>query len=177
MSIVTPSLLQQILKEYALPVRGTHGVAHWARVLENGRRIGPKSGADMDVVELFAVFHDSRRMNEAVDHGHGLRGSQLARAYRGRYYDLDDARFALLEQACAQHTGGRCGDDVTVQVCWDSDRLDLFRVGILPNPHWLCTKAARSPRTLDWANERASFRAVPLMILEEWGLDVEEFKR
>jgi uncharacterized protein len=177
MTIITPSLLEQILKEYALPVRGTHGVTHWARVLENGRRIGPASGADMLVVELFAVFHDSRRMNEAVDHGHGTRGSELAREYRGRYYDLDDARFALLEEACAHHTGGRCGEDVTIQVCWDSDRLDLLRVGILPKPNWLCTQAARSSKTLDWANQRAASRAVPLQILEEWGLDAEEFKR
>lgn len=170
MTILTPSLLQQILKEYALPLRGTHGISHWARVLENGRRIGPRSGAAMDVVELFAVFHDSRRQNEAVDHGHGKRGSELAREFRGRYYELDDEHFALLEQACAQHTGGRCGGDVTVQVCWDSDRLDLLRVGIRPNPNWLCTEAARSSETLGWANERAAFRFVPALISEEWGL-------
>lgn len=34
-----PAILQAILREYARPVRGLHGVTHWARVLENGLRI------------------------------------------------------------------------------------------------------------------------------------------
>jgi hypothetical protein len=29
-------ILQVILEDYALPLNGDHGVAHWARVLENG---------------------------------------------------------------------------------------------------------------------------------------------
>ena len=29
-------LLDAILSEYTLPLGGDHGVAHWARVLENG---------------------------------------------------------------------------------------------------------------------------------------------
>ncbi|QDU80487.1 hypothetical protein Pla110_22170 [Polystyrenella longa] len=31
-------ILQAILEDYALPLNGDHGVTHWARVLENGRR-------------------------------------------------------------------------------------------------------------------------------------------
>ena len=29
-------ILRALLEEYALPLDGDHGVAHWARVLENG---------------------------------------------------------------------------------------------------------------------------------------------
>jgi uncharacterized protein len=32
-------IVHAILKEYALPWDGIHGVAHWARVLENGLRL------------------------------------------------------------------------------------------------------------------------------------------
>ncbi len=171
MSFLNPALLATILEGYRLPPRGTHGITHWARVLENGRKLAEQTGADLQVVELFAVFHDSRRMNEARDHGHGKRGSQLARELRGRAFDLDDGRFALLEYACDEHTSGLTAADRSVQVCWDSDRLDLLRVGIRPHPRLLCTEAAQDPGVLDWANERASVRFVPALIEEEWGLD------
>jgi uncharacterized protein len=32
-----------------------------------------------------------------------------------------------------------------VQTCWDADRLDLGRVGIIPRPDRLCTEEARDP--------------------------------
>jgi uncharacterized protein len=170
--IVTRKLLDKILAGYALPLTGTHGIAHWARVLENGRKVAGLSGADMDVVELFAIFHDARRLNESLDHGHGRRGATLARELRGAYFDLDDQRFALLEYACQEHTAGLTQADVSVQACWDADRLDLLRVGKRPRPDLLCTGAAKSPQMLDWANERASRREVPSLIRDEWRLDL-----
>ena len=54
-------LIHQILEDYALPWHGTHGVGHWARVLENGLRLAKTTRANLEVVQLFAVFHDSRR--------------------------------------------------------------------------------------------------------------------
>ena len=66
-------LVHIILREYALAWNGTHGVSHWARVLENGRRLAEETGANIQVIQLFAVFHDSRRLNEGFDDGHGQR--------------------------------------------------------------------------------------------------------
>jgi HD superfamily phosphodiesterase len=62
-------LIHAILEEYALPWHGIHGVSHWARVLENGLCLAEKTGANVEVVKLFAVFHDSRRVNEDSDFG------------------------------------------------------------------------------------------------------------
>ena len=73
-----------ILEDYVLPWNGTHGVAHWARVLENGLRLAQETGANVEVVQLFAVFHDSRRVNEGTDDGHGLRGADLAAELRSK---------------------------------------------------------------------------------------------
>ncbi len=171
MSFLTPFLLSRILQDYALPPNGTHGISHWARVLENGRRVAALTpGADSDIVELFAVFHDSRRINEAVDFGHGRRGSELARQLCGEFFEIDDARFELLLLACDQHTAGRIEADPRVQVCWDADRLDLLRVHIRPQPSLLCTPAARLNEALEWANRRALIRTVPELIKTEWGL-------
>ena len=67
-------LVHRILEDYALPPHGTHGVGHWARVLENGLHLAEATGAKTEVVQLFAIFHDARRVNEGVDDGHGRRG-------------------------------------------------------------------------------------------------------
>ncbi|MGL4551028.1 MAG: hypothetical protein ACRC33_07565, partial [Gemmataceae bacterium] len=77
-----PAIVAAILGGYALPLRGDHGVVHWARVLENGLRIAGANGADREVVALFALFHDARRVNEDRDDGHGLRGGEFARSLR-----------------------------------------------------------------------------------------------
>lgn len=90
------AILGAILDGYILPVDGFHGLVHWARVLENGLRIAEANGADQEVVTLFALFHDSRRVNEDQDDGHGLRGGELARSLRGKLVHLDDDRFELL---------------------------------------------------------------------------------
>ncbi len=60
-------ILQAILEDYALPLGDDHGVTHWARVLENGRKLAEATGANVEVVSLFAVLHDSRRINEVTD--------------------------------------------------------------------------------------------------------------
>lgn len=151
-----------------MPVRGDHGVIHWARVLENGLRIADANGADREVVALFAVFHDSRRVNEERDDGHGVRGGLYARSLRCSLVHLDDARFELLFEACARHTDGLSDAGPTLQACWDADRLDLARVGIRPLPQRLCTDAARE--MLAWANARAVGNHEPTEVLAAWGL-------
>jgi uncharacterized protein len=169
--MLTPALLGVILREYRLPRGGTHGVPHWARVTENGLRVAALTGADPQVIELFAVFHDSRRKNEGYDPGHGQRGAALARRLRGDAFELDDGRFALLTRACDGHTGGSSDPEATVLTCWDADRLDLGRVGIRPDPRLLCTAAARSREMISWAQMRSTGRHIPEQLVESWGLD------
>jgi hypothetical protein len=77
-------ILAAILEDYALPPNGDHGVAHWARVLENGRRLAAVTGANLEIVSLSAVLHDSRRASEDEDPDHGVRGAEFAATLRGR---------------------------------------------------------------------------------------------
>jgi len=104
------AITAQILRGYTLPIWGYHGVVHWARVMENGLRVAETNGADREVVALFALFHDSRRVNESRDDGHGLRGGELAHSLRGTLIHLDDARFDLLFHACRLHPDGFTDD-------------------------------------------------------------------
>lgn len=166
-------LIHRILEDYALPWHGTHGIGHWARVLENGRRLAQGTDANIEIIQLFAVFHDSRRINEGIDDDHGLRGAKLAAELRGTLFELNDANFEVLRFACEAHTDGMTDADITTQVCWDSDRLDLGRVGIVPNPKKLCTVSARTPNTLKWADGRAAFEVVPDLVRDEWGIDLQ----
>jgi uncharacterized protein len=108
-------IVHAILENYALPWHGTHGVSHWARVLENGLRLAEKTGANIEVVQLFAIFHDARRVNEGSDDGHGERGAEPAAAFRGEWFDLPDDDFDLLYEACAGHTDGETDGDITIQ--------------------------------------------------------------
>jgi uncharacterized protein len=129
-----------------------HGAGHWQRVAAAGLTLLPETpGADPALVFLFAIFHDSMRLNDNYDPEHGLRGAALARELRGEAFDLDDAGMGLLAFACEEHTNGGIGPDPTVGVCWDADRLNLWRVGIIPDPRFLSTEAARSEERIGWA--------------------------
>ena len=169
MSIEIEPLLQEILSDYALPWYDIHGLSHWGRVLENGLRLAESTGANTKVVTLFALFHDSRRVNEGHDPGHGQRGAEFARTLRGSLFELTDAEFHMLYRACELHTNGLIDAHETIQTCWDADRLDLGRVGITPWPNRLCTDAARDPAMLEWANQRAIEEKVAESIRDLWG--------
>jgi uncharacterized protein len=173
MELNIPVVLKAVLNDYVLPLNGDHGVAHWARVLENGLRLSEETGANVEVVRLFSVLHDSRRQNEVTDPQHGPRAAEFATGLRGRVFDLQDHEFRLLHRACHGHTHERTHPDVTIQTCWDSDRLDLGRVGITPHASRLCTEAAKRPETIRWADGRASFGVVPELVIDDWGIELK----
>ena len=160
--------MHRILAGFALPIMGIHGLTHWARVLENGLALAAKTGANRDVVTLFAVFHDARRRNEGRDSGHGMRGAQLAMELREDHIDLTDKEFELLAEACAYHTNGRTQADLTVRCCWDADRLDLWRVGTIPRDELLCTHAAMDEDFKRWAMNRSQSLFTPDIVRNEW---------
>jgi uncharacterized protein len=163
-------MLSKVLDQYQLDVNGVHGIRHWGRVLENGRRLAPLTGADLRVLELFAIFHDACRRSDRLDHDHGPRAAELVRSLRGEI-DLDDEAFEKLVLACACHTRGPrfpCAE--TVLTCLDADRLDIPRVGIGVRTGLLFTPAARNPVILGWAATRAWHDERPAVCAEEWGM-------
>jgi uncharacterized protein len=161
------ALIQEVLAGYPLPLDGIHGIAHWARVLDTGLRIAQANRGDQEVVTLFAIFHDSRRVNEHQDRGHGLRGGDLARSLRGTLIHLNDDRFERFHEASRLHTDGTTTGDPTIGACWDADRLDLGRIGIEPDSRLLSTDPGRG--LVAWAQRRAVRQYEPLKILRSWG--------
>jgi uncharacterized protein len=150
-----PSLVQLLRRQFRLDWRGVHGAPHWARVRINGLQLANLNGARRDVIELFAVLHDSQRHDDGYDPLHGARAAELAFRLNGQAFHLDPAGLELLVYACRYHSEGRIEGDITVSSCWDADRLDLGRVGVRPDPARLATAEARLPAVIEPAYRRS----------------------
>ena len=148
-------VLRIVREQFRLEWRGIHGVAHWARVRLNGLTMARVNGARLDVVELFALLHDSQRHHDGLDRKHGARGADFTLQLNSELLRLDRPGLEMLTYAVRHHSDGLIEADVTVQTCWDADRLDLGRVGIVPRPDKLCTEQARNPVLLDRAYRRS----------------------
>ena len=149
------SLIEAIREQFTLNWYGIHGMSHWERVRENGLRLAEFTAANLEVVELFAFLHDSRRMNENRDPQHGKRAAEYVESLRETAINLLEEDFNHLLDACRYHSDGLTEADITVQTCWDADRLDLGRVGIKPLAQYLCTNAAKDPKLIEWAFRRS----------------------
>ena len=152
---VSSDFFEFLVASHRLGHSGFHGREHWLRVLQNGRLLAPETGANLRVVELFALLHDSCRESENDDPLHGHRAAAYAHDLRGRWFEATDAEMDLLTLACELHSDGHTAADITVQTCWDADRLDLGRVGIRPSSRYLCTAVAKRPEVIAAALRRS----------------------
>lgn len=172
-SAVTSELRADILKQFRLPRHSVHGPAHWARVRYNGMLLSQASGADWQVVELFAFIHDSQRYDDGFDRDHGPRAADYAMRTCGKLFQLRDSQLEKLVQACMGHTHEHLSPCVTVQTCWDADRLDLARVGIIPDPYYLGTDLAKDPRMIAQAIARSRGQSTKSQAYpSDWDVDI-----
>ena len=122
-----------------------HGPSHWRRVEQFGLRLAAATeGADLVVVQLFAVFHDSQRRNEYADPEHGPDAARAVRQRQGDWFTLNEWQLETLCFACHDHADGEVTPDPTIGCCWDSDRLDLPRVGIPPHRDLMSTELGKT---------------------------------
>lgn len=124
-----------------------HGLDHWWRVWKNAEWLTTRNvikGVDLEVVALFALFHDSMRVNDQNDPGHPERGWFLFEyLYDGIGHVLTETQTSQLMTAICFHHEGRTHESPTVGVCWDADRMDIYRKGLWPDPQLMSTGAAR----------------------------------
>ena len=97
-----------------------HGIKHWDRVYENGQKLLTPDTNPL-VIGLFAYLHDSCRYLK----------------------DVSNEEIELLQEACRLHTTELKTGNPTIDACFDSDRLDLWRVGIIPDPARLATEKGK----------------------------------
>lgn len=150
MSYDHDGLISFLRKVYQCDWDGFHGINHWNRVASNGKAIGKLQGlksADLLIVDLFSYIHDSCRQNEDEDINHGQRAAVMAWDLNGLCYDLNRCSLDKLCNAIAGHSYGAISNDITIQTCWDADRLDLGRVGITPSNKYISKIAIRHINT------------------------------
>lgn len=140
-------LRNRVARDFTPDVNGAHGVPHWNRVFSHGMRIADSDPAvDRHVVALFAFLHDARRMDEFEDVGHGARAvPYLHRLRKEGVFEATPEQIGQLVVAVTLHSDGIVTRDPTIQACWDADRLDLGRVGVMPRAELLGSEYAKRP--------------------------------
>lgn len=139
------NLIVTVLRESSNLASWLHGPQHWRCVALVGIELARETpGADPLVALLFGLFHDSMRENEDDDPEHGARGAELFLLMEQR--DLIDVSFdqhnAVIE-ACRTHTKAGPTVDPRIGVCYDADRLNLWRCHIKPKPCFLSTEGGK----------------------------------
>lgn len=155
-SILSKELVKYVTDHFRLSKQSPHGPAHWMRVRKNGLELAKSTGANRRVVELFALFHDSCRINDNHDPGHGPRAAEFAHScFDKGLIDCSEEELILVKSACIGHTHERTHPNSSIATCWDADRLDLARVGIIPIPEKLCTVEAKRASMIEKCSLRA----------------------
>ena len=155
--------LEAIVTPYRSIDSRLHGPEHWRRVAWFGAELARRNGLDVRArraVEIFAWMHDLAREDDQADPEHGARGARLFRELAPSLFpELDDPERNLIAGAIRLHNGGLTADEAVmtgelvvagecddrliacVGSCWDADRLDLLRLGIMPHPDRMSTEA------------------------------------
>ncbi|OLS39077.1 hypothetical protein BTR25_13140 [Bacillus sp. MRMR6] len=150
--------------EFWLPDSEWHTKTHCARVLLLALLIGQQKGLsdeEMDALGMAAIFHDSRRLDDGIDRGHGKRAAEYykdycrehdlsydVKTYYITYYHDQDDSLGLSEIEKSPSLNEQAV--LLYQIFKDADALDRFRLG--PNAlnvNFLRTEEAR--RLVDFA--------------------------
>ncbi len=154
--MISKPIIDLLRSTYGLNWDGIHGASHWARVRVNGMMIAEDNGANQKVIELFAFFHDSMRENDNHDPRHGYRAAELVDSLTLEFLGINQREKFLLMTACRHHTDRLSEtDDISVLTCWDSDALDLGRIGVMPSADRLHTRLARQEKFIQWCYEQS----------------------
>ncbi|MCQ6277257.1 HD domain-containing protein [Bacillus sp. V3B] len=129
--------------EFWLPDSEWHTKAHSARVLLLALLMGHQKGLsdeELDALGMAAIFHDSRRLDDGIDKGHGGRAAEYykdycreqdlhfdAHTYYITYYHDQDDSLGLAEIAKSPAISER--GVLLYQIFKDADALDRFRLG------------------------------------------------
>lgn len=149
---INSTLLDLIVRQFRLDINGDHGISHWRRVYKIGDYLAKETGADPAILGFFAYLHDAKKENDVYDHKHGQKACFLAMVLHTKgVIPLSKEQIDKLAFACKHHDNGTIkSEDITIQTCWDADRLDLWRVGVIPNKEFLNTDFAKKDEVIEF---------------------------
>ena len=139
-------LYTYLLHNFQLDISSIHGPIHWKRVLNNGLLIAQNNIlVDIHILKLFAWIHDSKREDEFMDIQHGIRAAKSLRYLKNLgLINLTSLQHNKLDFACKYHSSRKTTLDPTIGACWDADRLELTKVGMIPSEACFSTKAGKN---------------------------------
>lgn len=150
------NVIDHVIDNFELDLKGIHGASHWARVAINGYilcQYHPE--IDYRVTQAFAFLHDSKRTADGKsDIEHGAKAAEWITENRA-IINLSDSQVVLLTEACRGHTVEIFSDNITIQACWDADRLDIGRCKPYIDISFLGTSAAKKPEVMAAAMMRS----------------------
>jgi uncharacterized protein len=122
-----------------------HGPQHWRCVSLLGIELARETpGADPLVALLFGLFHDAMREGDHEDPEHGPRGAELFRKFwQTGLIPVTEEQAGAIIFACRTHTEADPTTDPVSGVCYDADRLNLWRCGTQPRGKYLSTEGGR----------------------------------
>lgn len=155
--IIPKKTLTKLFKEFELNFDSrVHGFTHWVKVIKNGEILSKNNGANLRIIIAFGFFHDIKREDDFEDFYHGNRAAELLLKYR-KEINLTDAEIQKLYKACAGHTSEKNTDDLDIGACWDADRLELYRLSIVPKEEFLNSEYSKRPETIKDACYRSVY--------------------
>ncbi|MCP3900702.1 MAG: hypothetical protein GY707_13420 [Desulfobacteraceae bacterium] len=137
-------IIKKIKQGLHVPSGSIHAESHWNRVAAFGELIAEKEKLNKHLIKLFAYFHDSKRFTDGTDPNHGHRAAEYIKTFTLNELGINKKEQEQLIFACRYHTYEEKTEDRDILACWDSDRLDLPRAGIVIDPDRLFTKTAKN---------------------------------
>ncbi len=122
-----------------------HGESHWLHVTQCSLMLAEQTPhCDLAVIYLFGLLHDTKRLHDGRDSQHGERASEFVQHLQHEnILQLSHTQLDILTSACYDHNKGKTSEDMTIGICWDADRLNLWRVGMMPKEKYMSTHPAK----------------------------------
>ena len=99
---------------------------------------------DKDVVQWFAYLHDCMAKSGKYDPNHGEKAAIYIDEIRNDYLqDLSEIQIEKLKKACTLHSTTLATGDITIDVCFDADRLDSPKFGRVTDPEKMATRIGK----------------------------------
>jgi uncharacterized protein len=134
-------IIELAKNEFIMEDHNIHGFDHWEEVEKNGIMLSDQNGVDLVIVRLFAHIHDCKRQDDFMDSEHGERAAEfvLQLKEKGELTFLNDEQINTLWFACENHNKGFTSTNITIGACFDADRIELIRCGMVPKPNLMST--------------------------------------
>lgn len=142
--------------DFSLKASPIHTKAHEKKVLLFSLMIAEKrklSKSDMEILGAASAFHDTRRLNDGPDVGHGLRGAKHYKEWaESRHVPFQEASYTIMafhdrddpEGVKVMKQEGTPGGVLLYDIFKDADGLDRYRI----SPYALDEKFLRTKEAI-----------------------------